>query len=947
MAFPATALGVEAEIDLAGTWTNVSAYLQHDQNDSQNHPAAVTINRGRQDELATSATPSSATFKLNNGDGRFCWRNPNGAYYPNLTRNTEIRFSIPGTTGPGVVTTMQLASDAAGAAVCPDSASLDITGVIDLRVDLVPQSYPVQQYGAYGPGTSFGVPIGSGLLSKGIEAESGQAWAFVLQPAGELGFWWYDGSNFHLLNSGTGCVIPLGARICVRVVFTPSTGVAQFYTAPTMSGTYTLQSTQTYGATSLASGSGSPVSVGGATYWAPLTAQVYEARIYNSSSTLVADPVFSSQTAGATSFTDGESNTWTLTGIAQIWTSGSTARDYRFYGQLSSLPVTWDPTGNDVWASVTASGPLRRLQQGNEPNIASTWRRFIQYSPSPYAPVAQWPCEDGSGATSIASALTSGGYAMSFSGSPELAANTDFECSNAIPVVNDSVWTGKVAPYASPSANALRFLMSVPADTATPTGAVIIQANITGGTCAYVNLLYESGGLLGFQGFNSVGTLIFTTNYIAFGVAGQPVLVSLEWGTILGVVQQALRTVAPGSTSLNTNTAVAMTAGTVNTVIVDPNGNVPDIAIGQISVQAAVQGTEVLTYPLNAWLGEPAGLRFARLCAENGIQARVDGVWGNTVPMGYQIPDTLMNLLQDCEDTDCGQIYEPRDFLGLAYRTLDSLTSQTESLQLDYSQDHMTPPLAPTDDDLYTFNDVTVTNQNASDALTGSTYEATLNDGSAMSIGVIGDYANSYDIAPESDSQLPDIAGWILHTNTNNTERYPNVIVNLASYQTQIANITSATEVVDIGAHIQIINTPSFLPPSPVDLLVWGYTEALGDFCNEISFDTVPETSYEVAVADDAVRGRADTPGSTLNTAVNATATSLSVASSSDLWTTVAANFPFNIIMDGEEITVSTISGSSSPQTFTGIRSVNGISKTHSVGAVIDLYQPACAALTA
>jgi hypothetical protein len=44
-------------------------------------------------------------------------------------------------------------------------------------------------------------------------------------------------------------------------------------------------------------------------------------------------------------------------------------------------------------------------------------------------------------------------------------------------------------------------------------------------------------------------------------------------------------------------------------------------------------------------------------------------------------------------------------------------------------------------------------------------------------------------------------------------------------------------------------------------------------------------------------------------------------------------------------MTVSAISGASSPQTFTVTRSVNGIVKAHAAGATVLVYRPLVAAL--
>jgi hypothetical protein len=63
------------------------------------------------------------------------------------------------------------------------------------------------------------------------------------------------------------------------------------------------------------------------------------------------------------------------------------------------------------------------------------------------------------------------------------------------------------------------------------------------------------------------------------------------------------------------------------------------------------------------------------------------------------------------------------------------------------------------------------------------------------------------------------------------------------------------------------------------------------------------------------------------------------------LWTTNAADFPFDIqahplgaLGRGERITVTDITGTTSPQTFTVTRSVNGVVMSHDEGEVIALF---------
>jgi hypothetical protein len=143
-----------------------------------------------------------------------------------------------------------------------------------------------------------------------------------------------------------------------------------------------------------------------------------------------------------------------------------------------------------------------------------------------------------------------------------------------------------------------------------------------------------------------------------------------------------------------------------------------------------------------------------------------------------------------------------------------------------------------------------------------------------------------------------------------------------------------------IGDYLQLENIPDVVLYDPVKQIVLGVKEALAGFHYTMEFNAVPESPYEVILLDDPVYGRVDTDGSTLHTSVSSSATSLSVdtASGFPLWTTTAADFPFDIAVGGERMTVTNITGSSSPQTFTVTRSVNGVSKAQSAGADVRLW---------
>ncbi|MEU3095501.1 hypothetical protein ABZ690_11950 [Streptomyces sp. NPDC006967] len=94
---------------------------------------------------------------------------------------------------------------------------------------------------------------------------------------------------------------------------------------------------------------------------------------------------------------------------------------------------------------------------------------------------------------------------------------------------------------------------------------------------------------------------------------------------------------------------------------------------------------------------------------------------------------------------------------------------------------------------------------------------------------------------------------------------------------------------------------------------------------------------------------RADTDGSELDSGVDEDDTTLVVAvTAGPVWVPSAvlpAEFPFDIRVGGEVMTVTAVSGTTSPQTFSVVRSVNGVVKPHEAGADVRLATPAIVAL--
>src|SRR6185295_9597978 len=123
-------------------------------------------------------------------------------------------------------------------------------------------------------------------------------------------------------------------------------------------------------------------------------------------------------------------------------------------------------------------------------------------------------------------------------------------------------------------------------------------------------------------------------------------------------------------------------------------------------------------------------------------------------------------------------------------------------------------------------------------------------------------------------------------------------------------------------------------------LLVEGYTEVIDSVTWKATANMSPAAVWNVfTVQGGGNTGRVGTT-STLTAGVSSSATSLSVttATGNALWRSGAVNFDIGVA--GEQMTVTNVSGTSSPQTFTVTRSVNGVVKAQATSATIKLWRP-------
>ena len=444
-----------------------------------------------------------------------------------------------------------------------------------------------------------------------------------------------------------------------------------------------------------------------------------------------------------------------------------------------------------------------------------------------------------------------------------LAACTDFKGSDGIPQLNAAKITATVPAGGTATNNVTRFLISVPkaGDSASGTTNWNLAEINSAGTIAKYEVYLNAAGTLLVQLRNSGGTVI-ASGTTTTNVKGMPVLASCELTPSGGNVAWAFRIITPGAAGITesmTGTVTTASVGAVSTVVFGRANVLMDTAVGHLSVTyGAVPLMVPAAYALAGYSGEFAMDRFTRICGEMGITAETIGTASSTAAMGPQIDATLTDVMQSIEDADMGLLFESRTQFGLGYRSLASMANQAAAAAISYTAGILDLSLAPVFDDAQIRNNVTVVNQS-----TGYTQQALLTAG-PMSInnppnGVGNGYTTQRTVNAASDTQIAGIANWLLNIGSVDEIRFPVITVKLA--KAAAAGLFAAVPGIRPGDYLQITSPPAFLTASTIKQLAFGYTETIGVNRWDFAFNTVPESPYETGFSPGTVQ-TAQLPGS-------------------------------------------------------------------------------------
>lgn len=906
---------VLTELYVDGAWTNISTDVQHSD--------TMSTRRGKS-EYSSQAGPQSLGLTLNNASGKYSPRNPMSPYSGKIGRNTPIRVGVQ------VDPTYEATSSTSGTG----DLSWTHHGVTPTGVLVFVWQYDTT-VGQIDSVTYGGVPMSRQIFG-----------AFVMGAFNAVGYaYWL---NRDIPAGDQTVVVDTNATktryACAITVHGGDAAEVEFLQTAYSNATPTTNPFTTKATSKRAMIFGTLLSEldDGST----ITPQAGYAQLDELDIGTETVSVTRTGVLPAATYSIG----WTQTPAAHWGIMGFAVRtiSYRFWGSVSSFPPKWNLNNTTQWVPIEAAGDLRRLGQGTDP-AQTGLDAFIRPSADLYR---YWPLAGAAGTF------------RSLDVAPETASPQGLEFYSEVPggKGNFQYGTDMGSPYVG---TGVAFFNS---DAGPMRADIGIAAPFWAFDFVFATIPSQSGMGNFSAVFPDYSGCLWTVNFYQ-GIA-QVSFTDPSSGPIgfspTGVLP-ALRDVSPHHVRFKVlqNGANADWTLYIDGVVVD-SGTQPSYVTSGLSLvrfyisrasaaeerinlahlaffaDATSEGwpsAAAMSDAAQGYAGELAGTRIQRICALSGITLSMVGDPANTLPMGGQHSEGALTQIRDAESTDLGILTEPRDRAGLLYRTRASLYNQLPTATLTYSAKELAPPFEPVDDDSGTHNDITASRRD------GDTYRLT-DTTSRMSVLApplgVGPYKDEVTVNVQTDDQLIPVAGWLLSIGTVDEMRYPQVTVLMdsAAIQSNPA-LQAALLAIDVGDRLVITGASQVNIYDDVSLIVLGYSETLSPFEHSITFNCVPESPFQTFIVED-TGSRIGSGETSLTNATMTTTTNTMKILSVDLitlWVTDPAQFPISLMVAGEEMTCTAVTGTTPgvEQTATVTRSVNGVVKTHAVGEVVRL----------
>lgn len=604
----------------------------------------------------------------------------------------------------------------------------------------------------------------------------------------------------------------------------------------------------------------------------------------------------------------------------------------RALGFAASWRPTWDTGLALPLVQVVAAGRLQRLLQGDparSPLYRSNTGRSAFLSTNP-VPVAYWSCEEQSGAFGASSPIA--GVAPAAASGLTFGADSSLVGSDPLPTMATGATLVATVPAYTATGQWVAIDVSNMPTAVTPL-TTLLEVGCTG-TATYWRALVEAAGVR-LRAYDSsvtqildaslawpsylpqaqfFGHWIYTELQVVQNGANVDyrLLLSREYGTPYGAI------IISGT--LNSRT-IASARFLNRTATADLTG----MSVGHQAVYTGADGPSDALFAMNGYDGqEDAAGRAARLCAEEGLSLSVVGTADYPeLLMGPQRAGKVDGLLRECEVLNGGVIHDGGTGGVIVFQQRTARYNADVTMSLSLTAKELAPGFEPVLDDQFRANDVTASREGGGSARFEDT-AAIARDRRYVHPGLT---VNTHD-----DTVLRDLAAWAARTSSAPGMRYPTVAIDLLAAPALAERWLNMR----IGSRAQVTSLMAGHPPGVVDVFAEGWTEHLGPrWAAELNCS--PASPYTVFEAEDDVLGRLHLAGCTVNTTAmsNAGALSVAVAAGNALLPT-SGSTPLTIAVAGAELTVSAISGSSSPQTLTTTLS-NGIIKSLPAGSAVEL----------
>lgn len=791
MTFP---LPLRNEFLLGGQWVEAA--------DRTLTRQAIEIVRGVPPEAYTADT-TEVTYHVNNRDGDWSPDNPFGPYYGEIGENTPHRIVIDEASAPFTTTETggwgdgwtEYGGDLADYAAGSGQATVDIDTLNSQRVTLYDTDLADCE-------VFTTIEIGQVVGGTGATAQFGT----VLRAQDEDNYY----EAIVLVSTGSNLTVALARRDAGVVTLLEIDGVGMSYTASTVLGLRFKIADRRLAAKLWDLDDGEPY---------PWTI-----RAVDISDDAIDDPgAFGTRSWLSTNVTNTLPFVITYGPVEVV--------SYRCADETVTLPPRWDLSGNDAWVEATGAGILRRLGSGEV--LKSPLTRAME-GVGELVAREHWPMEDASGATQFAN-LVDGGSPMTITGTVNPATYTGPDGSDPMPTFAQTTATavGPIRPMGATNWSILAIAGVDPdSTTITPLAGVAVDGG-SGLTQVAIFLDHSANNLVISQTVNGSETSVDTESISAYtsDILGGDLYVYLYCDSADNLIG-TIRFVSAGAEIELTAQGTVTSGGFGDPTHLQFGPHATD---GNARAHAAVYDFDVSffttsIYNFQAMLGYPAetaGARMARLADDLDIPFYLEGDPDDTEPMGPQTSGDVLDLFEDCAESDGGLLYEVRDEVAIAYLTRRWRYNQTVTLALSYTtRGHVPAGLRPQPDDFDFVNDLTIHRRGGSFAR----YERTTGRRSVNPPpNGRGRSADERTLSLAADTQCAPIASWRVIEATEDISRFDDIPLDLrAMAAAGQSTAMYAAERLDVGRRLTISDTPIWIRPDLIDQQAFGLRETIG-----------------------------------------------------------------------------------------------------------------------